>query len=53
MFDDAERAGEKNTIAQVKAKLSAQGIEFGVQQRDALKSQVLVFSKSCEFVRYL
>lgn len=53
MFDDAERAGEQNTIAQTKAKLASQGIEFGFQQRNALKSQVLIFSKSCEFAKYL
>lgn len=53
IFDDAERAGEQNTIAQTKAKLSAQGIAFGTQQRNALKSQFLIFSKSCEFVQYL
>ena len=53
IFDDAGRAGEQNTIAQTKAKLSAQGIAFGTQQRDALKSQFLIFSKSWEFVQYL
>ena len=53
MFDDAERAGEQNTIAQTKAKLTSLGIKFGTQQRNALKSQVLIFSKSCEFAKYL
>ncbi len=53
IFDDAERTGEQNTIAQTKAKLTALGIEFGFQQRNALKSQVLIFSKSCEFAKYL
>ena len=53
MFDDAERAGEQNTIALTKAKLASLGIEFGFQQRNALKSQVLIFSKSCEFAKYL
>ncbi len=53
MFDDAERAGEQNTIAQTKAKLTSLGIKFGTQQRNALKSQILIFSKSCEFAKYL
>ena len=53
IFDDADRTGEQNTIAQTKAKLSAQGIAFGTQQRNALKSQFLIFSKSCDFVQYL
>ncbi len=53
MFDDAERAGEQNTIAQTQAKLTSLGIKFGTQQRNALKSQVLIFSKSCEFAKYL
>ena len=53
IFDDAERSGEQNTIAQTKAKLTSLGIEFGTQQRNALKSQVLIFSKSCEFAKYL
>ena len=53
IFDDAERPGEQNTIAQTKAKLTAQGIVFATQQRSALKSQFLIFSKSCEFVQYL
>ena len=53
IFDDAERAGEQNTIALTKAKLASLGIEFGFQQRNALKSQVLIFSKSCEFAKYL
>ena len=53
IFDDAERSGEQNTIAQTKAKLTSLGIEFGTQQRNALKSQILIFSKSCEFAKYL
>lgn len=53
IFDDAERSGEQNTIAKTKEKLSVMGIDFGVQQRNALKSQVLIFSKSCEFAKYL
>ena len=53
IFDDAERPGEQNTIARTKEKLVAQGVEFGVQRRDALKSQVLIFSKSYEFVQFL
>ena len=53
IFDDAERSGEQNTIARTKAKLTALGIEFGIQQRNALKSQFLIFSKSCEFAKYL
>ena len=53
IFDDAERSGEQNTIARTKEKLAAQRIDFGVQRRDALKSQVLIFSKSYEFVQFL
>ena len=53
IFDDAERKGEQNTIAQTKAKLTELGIEFGTQQRDALKSQYLIFSKSYELAKYL
>lgn len=53
IFDDAERPGEQNTISQIKAKLTAQKIAFGTQQRNALKSQILIFSQSCEFVQYL
>ncbi len=53
IFDDAERLGEQNTIAQTKAKLTELGIGFDTQQRNALKSQFLIFSKSCEFAKYL
>ena len=53
IFDDAERPGEQNTIAQTKVKLTSLGIGFSIQQRNAQKSQVLIFSKSCEFAKYL
>lgn len=53
IFDDAERKGEQETISQTKAKLTELGIEFTTQQRDALKSQFIIFSKSFNFARYL
>ena len=53
IFDDAERSGEQNTIAQTKAKLTALGIPFCTQQRKAIKSQLLFMSKSLDFVKYL
>lgn len=53
IFDDAERKGEQETISQTKAKLTELGIEFTTQQRDALKSQFIIFSKSFNFARFL
>ena len=53
IFDDAERPGEQATIARTQDKLKTMGIAFATQQRDALKSQFLIFSQSYEFARYL
>lgn len=53
IFDDAERPGEQATIARTQDKLKTMGIAFATQQRDALKSQFLIFSRSYEFARYL
>ena len=53
IFDDVERPGEQATIARTQDKLKTMGIAFATQQRDALKSQFLIFSQSYEFARYL
>lgn len=53
IFDDVERPGEQATIARTQDKLKTMGIAFATQQRDALKSQFLIFSRSYEFARYL
>ena len=53
IFDDVERHGEQATIARTQDKLKTMGIAFATQQRDALKSQFLIFSQSYEFARYL
>lgn len=53
IFDDAERPGEQATIARTQDKLKTMGIAFATQQRDAIKSQFLIFSQSYEFARYL
>lgn len=53
IFDDVERPGEQATIARTQDKLKTMGITFVAQQRDALKSQFLIFSQSYEFARYL
>ena len=53
IFDDVERPGEQATIARTQDKLKTMGIAFATQQRDAIKSQFLIFSQSYEFARYL
>ena len=53
IFDDTERPGEQATIARTQDKLKTMGIAFATQQRDAIKSQFLIFSQSYEFARYL
>jgi hypothetical protein len=53
VFDDAERKGEKTTIAQVKELLSEQKIEFFCFERNGIKRQHVITSKSRDFAQYL
>ena len=53
IFDDAERMGEKTTIAKAKELLQKQNIEYSSFERNGIKCQHIITAKSREFVKYL
>ena len=53
IFDDAERAGEQDTIRKTKQRLSEKGIKFVEDKRTGIKTQVLLLSESRSFINFL
>ncbi len=53
IFDDAERAGEQDTIRKTKQKLSEKGIKFVEDKRTGIKTQILLLSESRSFINFL
>ena len=53
IFDDAERAGEKNTIKKAQAALRKKAITFQTFERFGIKRQAYIVSKSRSFAAFL
>ena len=53
IFDDAERKGEQNTIAQTIKLLQEQNVEHFVFQRNGIKTQTYITSLTKSFIQYL
>ncbi len=53
IFDDAERAGEKNTIKKAQAALREKSIAFQTFERFGIKRQAYIVSVSRSFAAYL
>ena len=53
VFDDAERKGEQNTIAQTIKLLQEQNMEHFVFQRFGIKTQTYITSLTKSFIQYL
>ena len=53
IFDDAERAGEKNTIRKTQAALRKKSIAFHTFERFGIKRQAYIVSKSRAFASFL
>lgn len=53
IFDDAERKGEQNTIAQTIKLLQEQNVEHFVFQRNGIKTQMYITSLTKSFIQYL
>lgn len=53
VFDDAERKGEKETIAKAKELLNEKKTEFFCFERNGIKRQHIITSKSRDFAQYL
>ena len=53
IFDDAERAGEKNTIKRTQAALKKKSIAFQTFERFGIKRQAYIVSVSRSFAGYL
>ena len=53
VFDDTERKGEQNTVAQTIALLKEQNIENTVFHRNGIKTQTYITSLTKSFIQYL
>ena len=53
IFDDAERAGEKNTIRKTQAALRKKAIAFQTFERFGIKRQAYIVNKNCSFASFL
>ena len=50
ILDDAERQGERNTVQLIFNKLNESGVKYSYKFRGALKTQLVITSKSREFI---
>lgn len=53
IFDDTERKGEQNTVAQAIKLLQEQNVEHFVFQRSGIKTQTYITSLTKSFIQYL